>query len=91
MVTEKTAREPFEHRDLRRTCETMMARMGISKDVRAHVLSHGLGGVQARHYDQHDYADEKRVALERWDAKLAEIASGSTTENVVPIRAKATK
>lgn len=88
MVAEKTAREPFEHRDLRRTCETMMARMGISKDVRAHILSHGLGGVQARHYDQHDYADEKRRALEAWDARLAEIARGPQPANVLPMRKK---
>lgn len=86
MVTDKTAREPFELRDLRRTCETMMARMGISKDVRAHVLSHGLGGVQARHYDMHDYMDEKRRALEAWDARLAQIAAGAQPENVVPLR-----
>jgi integrase len=89
MVADKTAREPFEHRDLRRTCETMMARMGISKDVRAHILSHGLGGVQARHYDMHDYLDEKRRALEAWDARLTEIASGAQRENVVQMRTTA--
>lgn len=88
MVSEKTAREPFELRDLRRTCETMMARMGISKEIRAHILSHGLGGVQTRHYDMHDYADEKRRALEAWGAKLTEIASGTQRENVVQMRAK---
>jgi hypothetical protein len=26
--------------------------------------SHGLTGVQARHYDAHDYMPEKRAALE---------------------------
>ncbi|MGA7181415.1 MAG: tyrosine-type recombinase/integrase [Thiobacillaceae bacterium] len=88
MMAKKTAREPFEMRDLRRTCETMLARMGISKETRAHILSHGLGGVQARHYDHYDRADEKRQALEAWDAKLAEIASGTHRENVVPIRAE---
>ena len=88
MVKDKSAREPFELRDLRRTCETMMARMGISKDVRAHILSHGLGGVQARHYDMHDYADEKRNALESWDAELERIKSGETAGKVVQMRAK---
>lgn len=87
MVADKTAREPFEHRDIRRTCETMLARMGVSKDVRAHILSHGLGGVQARHYDMHDYADEKRRALESWDAELQRIKSGKTADKVVPIAA----
>lgn len=87
MVKDRTAREPFELRDLRRTCETMMARIGISKDVRAHILSHGLGGVQARHYDMHDYADEKRAALEAWDRRLSKIASGaSATVIALPVR-----
>ncbi len=27
------------------------------------VQSHGIAGVQARHYDGHDYMDEKRDAL----------------------------
>ena len=87
LIKEKIAREPFQLRDVRRTCETMLARMGISKDIRAHILSHGLGGVQARHYDMHDYMDEKRRALEAWDARLADIASGTKRENVVPMRA----
>jgi len=91
MVAEGISREPFQMRDLRRTSETMLARMGVSKDVRAHILSHGLGGVQDRVYNRHDYADEKRSALEAWDARLAEIASGVKQTNVVPMRAKAKK
>ncbi|MGE0875657.1 MAG: tyrosine-type recombinase/integrase [Burkholderiales bacterium] len=87
MMANKTARERFEHRDLRRTCETMLASIGISRDVRAQLQSHGLGGIQQRHYDRHDYMDEKRRALEVWDARLAEIASGKTPEKVVPIAA----
>lgn len=86
MMKEKTARTPFDHRDLRRTCETMLAAMGISKDYRAQIQSHGLGGVQDRHYDRHAYMDEKRRALEAWDAKLQEIASGKALTNVLPLR-----
>jgi len=56
-----------EMRDLRRTCETMLAAMGVSSDVRAHLQSHGLGGVQTRHYDRHSTMDEKRKALELWE------------------------
>ena len=65
------AREPFQLRDLRRTCETMMASLGVSSDVRAQLQSHGLGGVQNRHYDRHNYASEKRAALEKWSKHLA--------------------
>ena len=59
-------RGPFSMRDLRRTAETHMAALGISSDVRAQIQSHGLGGIQARHYDRHDYMPEKRAALELW-------------------------
>jgi hypothetical protein len=34
--------EPFDLRDIRRTCETMLAGLGISRDTRAQLLSHGL-------------------------------------------------
>lgn len=75
---------PFQLRDIRRTCETMMASMGISKDLRAQLLSHGLGGVQQRHYDRHGYTEEKRTALKAWDAKLEALRLGRTsTSNVV--------
>ncbi len=67
-------RPKLEARDLRRTAETMLAGMGISKDVRAQLLSHGLGGVQGRHYDQHDYMAEKRNALQAWADRLQALA-----------------
>lgn len=59
-------RGAFSMRDLRRTSETQMAALGISSDVRAQIQSHGLGGIQARHYDRHDYMPEKRTALQLW-------------------------
>jgi hypothetical protein len=77
----------FQMRDIRRTCETMMAAMGISKDLRAQIQSHGLGGVQDKHYDRHDYMDEKRSALEAWNTRLEEILVGrKKAANVIPIQ-----
>lgn len=64
--------EHFDLRDLRRTVETVLAGMGISKDVRAQLLSHGISGVQATHYDRHLYILEKRAALVAWEAKLVD-------------------
>lgn len=89
MVKRKEAREPFQLRDLRRTCETMLASMGISRDVRAQLLSHGLGGVQQVHYDKYEYMVEKRNALEAWGNRLKEIAGGAKADNVVAIRGQA--
>ena len=70
MISEGLCASRFHHQDLRRTAETRMAEIGISKDIRAQIQSHGLGGVQARHYDMYDYVPEKRNALEQWQAYL---------------------
>jgi integrase len=87
MVTAKEAREPFQLRDLRRTCETMLAKLNVTSDVRAELLSHGLGGVQRVHYDRHDYDMEKRAALEKWQRHLDKLAAGKTAE-VTSIKTK---
>lgn len=84
MVEAGEAREAFQLRDLRRTCETMLASLAVSSDVRAQLQSHGLGGVQNRHYDRHDYMTEKRRALELWAAHLKGLKEGRR-ENVVPL------
>jgi integrase len=70
-------RGPFSMRDLRRTAETHMAALGISSDVRAQIQSHGLGGIQARHYDRHDYMPEKRAALEQWSRRFRNLPTVS--------------
>jgi integrase len=78
--------EPFDVRDVRRTAETMLAGMGISRDVRAQLLSHGIAGVQAQHYDRHAYTTEKRRALVAWERKLEALRTGkAAAANVTPI------
>lgn len=49
---------------IRRTIESTLAAAGVPALVRAHLQSHGLDGVQTRHYDRHSYSQEKRSALE---------------------------
>lgn len=63
----------FTPGDLRRTIETRLAAMGVSIEVRAQLQSHGLSGIQARHYIRHDFLDEKKNALE----SLLSIAQGA--------------
>jgi hypothetical protein len=53
----------FTPSDLRRTVETRLAAEGISQEDRGHLQSHGLGGVQSRHYDRYRRIDETRAAL----------------------------
>jgi integrase len=54
----------FQLKRIRSGVETLLAANGVSREVRGHLQSHGLTGVQARHYDGHDYMPEKRKAIE---------------------------
>jgi len=55
----------FTARDLRRTVETRLSAEGVSLEDRSHLQSHGLSGVQNRHYDKHKRINEARAALEK--------------------------
>ena len=70
--------------DLRRTAATGMARLGIPVRVTEAVLNHvsGTGGGIVAVYQRHDYADEKRAALEAWGRQVLELIEG-TADNVV--------
>jgi hypothetical protein len=81
--------EPFNLRDVRRTVETELQRLRIPRDVRAVLLSHGLGGVQGKHYERFDFMDEKRGALVAWERHLDQIAGKGTGANVVDIKRRA--
>ena len=54
----------FTAGDLRRTIETLLAKSGVSREDRGHLQSHGISGVQARHYDRYDYLEPKLRALQ---------------------------
>lgn len=80
------SRSLFQGKDIRRTCETMLAGMSISKDIRGQLLSHGLSGVQDRHYDKHQYMEEKRAVLQAWNDKLEALRKGEQPAgNVIDI------
>lgn len=72
--------EHFDLRDIRRTVETMLAGMGVSREVRAQLLSHGLSGVQAVHYDRHSYIPEKRAALITSESRLEALIRGGASK-----------
>ena len=72
----------FNARDLRRSIESALVAAGISLDITAQLLSHGLGGLQHRHYLRHDFDTEKRRAL----AVLENIVDGTAAVgNVIPM------
>jgi integrase len=55
----------FTAKRIRSGVETALAAAKVSLEARGHLQSHGISGVQARHYDGHDYLDAKRAALEQ--------------------------
>lgn len=61
--------------DLRRTVRTNLARLGVSKDIRARLLNHvdGARSVTDAVYNQHEFWVEKRTALELWEAELCRV------------------
>jgi hypothetical protein len=59
----------------------------VAEEVAEAVLAHARPGIK-KVYDQHDYIDEKRDALERWAARLKHIVNPEPS-NVVQLRATA--
>ena len=77
--------EAFEPKRLRSGIETALASLGVGREIRAQLQSHGLGGVQDRHYDDHDYLAEKRAALQA----LLDLLNRKRSAKVTPIRGAA--
>lgn len=75
--------------DLRRTAATGMARLGIAVRVTEAVLNHvsGTGGGIVAVYQRHDYADEKRQALEAWGRFVLSLVEGKV-DNVLRLRGR---
>jgi integrase len=78
--------EGFQLKRVRSGVETLLAANRISREIRGHVQSHGLTGIQARHYDGHDYMLEKREALE---VLARELTGGAARPKVAKPRRKA--
>ncbi len=55
--------------DLRRTCRSEMARLGVPEIVGERVLNHLPKGL-AKTYNVHEYLDEKREALAKWAQEI---------------------
>jgi integrase len=70
----KRAIEPFVLHDIRRTMRTGLSALPIPDLVRELVIAHSKPGLH-KVYDQHAYLDEKRQALELWQARVREIVS----------------
>lgn len=74
--------------DLRRTTATGLQRLGVRSEVTELILNHisgsrsGVAGV----YQRHDWATEKRVALDAWAAHVSSMIKGrGAGDNVVTL------
>jgi integrase len=65
----------FQAKRIRSGVETALASLRVSQETRGHLLSHGVTGVQAASYDGHDYAPQKREALETLHRFLTETSA----------------
>jgi integrase len=64
--------EPWWTHDLRRTCASGMAALGIDQFHIGRVLNHADRSITGV-YNRHSYAAEKKAALQKWGEHLAEI------------------
>jgi integrase len=69
--------DPPSPHDLRRTVETRLAELRISKEIRDRCLNHIPGDVGSKHYNKYDYFSEKADALNRWATALDAIVTGT--------------
>jgi integrase len=76
----------FSPHDLRSTARSHLAELGVDLIVAERCLNHSLGGLVAV-YDQHDYLDERRRALQLWAKRLEDLEPRPTA--VLQLRAAA--
>jgi integrase len=76
---------PWTVHDLRRSVATNLQKLGVRLEVTEAVLNHvsgsraGIVGV----YQRHEYAEEKRAALDAWARSLEAIVTSAPANNVV--------
>jgi integrase len=68
--------------DLRRTCVSGMARLGIAPHVADKILNHQSGTISgvAAVYQRHEFLPERQEALERWGIHTARIIADASNE-----------
>ena len=88
--TNPPALVPWSVHDLRRTVATGLQRLGVRLEVTEAVLNHisGSRGGIAGVYQRHDWASEKRAALDAWAAHVLTATEGhAKLPKVVKLRA----
>lgn len=83
--------EPWRLNDIRRTLATGLQRLGVRFEVTEAVLNHvsGAKGGVAGVYQRHDWASEKRVALDAWATHVERLLMGTDGNNVLRLGVRA--
>lgn len=74
--------EHFTVHDLRRTCRSLLASLGVPSHIAERCLNHKLKGVEGI-YNRHDYLNERRDAFEKLACILTPIINDMP--NVIPL------
>jgi integrase len=74
--------------DLRRTCVSGVARLGIAPHVADKILNHQAGTISgvAAVYQRHEFLSERRQALELWGAHVGEILNDVGHEQRIELK-----
>jgi integrase len=84
------APDQWQVHDIRRTVATNLQKNGVRLEVTEACLNHisgsraGIVGV----YQRHEFAEEKRAALDAWSRRIEVIVTGAAASNVVEIAAR---
>lgn len=93
IATKEGVASPTQWRlhDIRRTVATGLQRLGVRFEVTEAVLNHvsGARGGVAGVYQRHDWADEKRAALQAWAEHIEHLLAGADKTNVVQLETRA--
>lgn len=87
-ITDAASMPRYSPHDLRRTMNTMLAKMRVPQEVRKALLNHTERSTEGKHYNVHDFYDEKREALERWHAALRPLLPARLLDRVAPGRSR---
>jgi len=84
--SKREAFEPFVPKDCRRTFKTLAGSIGISLEMRNRLQGHAFQDVGSTHYDQWDYLDDKRDAMNKYCHWLDALVTGKKRGKVVQLR-----
>jgi integrase len=74
--------------DLRRTCVSGMARLGVAPHVADKILNHQSGTISgvAAVYQRHEFLAERRAALDLWGAHIGHVLTGIPQEHRIALK-----